>query len=111
MRIMMNERALIPGYVKLPPSTVGIGGPLVQEITSPQLQLAGTRLAASPDGRFELVRPGRPARTRWAALGLTADGWVPGGRRARLLAGPLLGAQAVRMTLSLAPASLMAPPC
>ena len=26
---MMNERALIPGYVKLPPSTVGIGGPLV----------------------------------------------------------------------------------
>ena len=28
-RIMMGERALIPGYVKLPPSTVGIGGPLV----------------------------------------------------------------------------------
>ncbi len=26
---MMGERALIPGYVKLPPSTVGIGGPLV----------------------------------------------------------------------------------
>ena len=28
-RIMMSERAPIPGYVKLPPSTVGIGGPLV----------------------------------------------------------------------------------
>ena len=26
---MMGERALIPGYVKLPPSTVGIGGPLI----------------------------------------------------------------------------------
>ena len=25
----MCERALVPGYVKLPPSTVGIGGPLV----------------------------------------------------------------------------------
>jgi hypothetical protein len=25
----MGERALVPGYVKLPPSTVGIGGPLV----------------------------------------------------------------------------------
>jgi hypothetical protein len=25
----MSERALNPGYVKLPPSTVGFGGPLV----------------------------------------------------------------------------------
>jgi hypothetical protein len=29
----MDERALIPGYVKLPPSTVGIGGPLVSLLT------------------------------------------------------------------------------
>jgi len=29
LRIMMGERVPIPGYVKLPPSTVGIGGPLV----------------------------------------------------------------------------------
>ena len=28
-RIMIRERAPIPGYVKLPPSTVGFGGPLV----------------------------------------------------------------------------------
>src|SRR5262249_27854754 len=27
--IMVCERAPVPGYVKLPPSTVGIGGPLV----------------------------------------------------------------------------------
>src|SRR6476661_8062440 len=33
-RIMMGERALIPGYVKLPPSTVGIGGPLVPPLPS-----------------------------------------------------------------------------
>jgi hypothetical protein len=26
---MIGERTPIPGYVKLPPSTVGIGGPLV----------------------------------------------------------------------------------
>jgi hypothetical protein len=29
LRIMVGERVPIPGYVKLPPSTVGIGGPLV----------------------------------------------------------------------------------
>lgn len=26
---MIRERAPIPGYVKLPPSTVGFGGPLI----------------------------------------------------------------------------------
>ena len=30
----MGERALIPGYVKLPPSTVGIGGPLIPSFFS-----------------------------------------------------------------------------
>ena len=76
--------------------------PLVQEATSPQLQLAGTRLASSPDGRLELVRPGAPARARWAAFGLAPDGWAPGGRSARLVAGALPGGRAVRVALSLA---------
>lgn len=31
---MVGERALIPGYVKLPPSTVGIGGPLIPSFPS-----------------------------------------------------------------------------
>jgi len=32
--IMIGERAPIPGYVKLPPSTVGFGGPLVSFLES-----------------------------------------------------------------------------
>jgi hypothetical protein len=30
---MYPERVPIPGYVKLPPSTVGVGGPLVSPVT------------------------------------------------------------------------------
>lgn len=32
LRILYRERVLIPGYVKLPPSTVGVGGPLIPKI-------------------------------------------------------------------------------
>ncbi len=41
---MMGERALIPGYVKLPPSTVGIGGPLVPPLSPPIPQFDGPLL-------------------------------------------------------------------
>jgi hypothetical protein len=42
---MMGERALIPGYVKLPPSTVGIGGPLVPFPPSSRAFIKGLNLS------------------------------------------------------------------
>ena len=48
--IMLSERAPIPGYVKLPPSTVGFGGPLVSlhrcsKVSRPQRHKAAARLS------------------------------------------------------------------
>jgi hypothetical protein len=68
----------------LTPSSV-FSGPFVQEAGSPLLQVAGKRLAASPDGALELITPSRRARVRWAARGLPIDGYVQPGKTARLV--------------------------
>ena len=44
----MGERALIPGYVKLPPSTVGIGGPLVPFLPVPWTFVNGLIIGCVP---------------------------------------------------------------
>ncbi len=77
-------------------------GALVQAPSSPQLQIAGLRLSASPDAAFELIRTDVPAHARWAAVGLTPDGWLPEGRKAALLATAPAGRPALRVRLTLA---------
>ncbi len=53
--------------------------PVVQTAGSPFAQLAGRRLARSPDGRLELVAPVAGAAPAWTSARLTPDAWVQAG--------------------------------
>jgi hypothetical protein len=76
-----------------------VGDRAVQDPASPVLQLAGRRVAASPDGAFELVEPARPLRARWVA-GLDPDAAVS--RRVDVVATPPSGEGGMSVTLDVA---------
>jgi hypothetical protein len=78
--------------------TPPLGRLVLQRPDSPFVQLAGKRLATSPDDRYEVVDPQDGLKARWLATGLTPDG-VLAGDGALLLAG---GDGAVEVTLRLA---------
>ena len=82
------------GVLALPP---GYAGPVIQPTTSPLLQIQGARRASGGD--LELVDAPPRAPVRWAALGLTAEGWVRDAHPARFAAGARAG-QRVRLALT-----------
>ena len=84
------------GVLALPP---GYAGPVIQPTTSPLLQLQGAPRARSGAGDLELVDAPARARVRWAAVGLTAEGWVRDAHPARFAAGARAGRR-VRLALT-----------
>ena len=80
---------------------------VVGQTGSPFLQLEGTLLARSPDHLLTLTKPRQPARARWLATGLQANGDIEAGAPVRVFAftTPSNTSRALNVILTISPVS------
>ncbi len=77
---------------------------------SPFLQLAGPRIASSPDRLHALQALSAPVQATWASFGLTSEGWVSTRTRVHLTIFPVPApARAEKVTLTLGPVPVSGP--